>query len=94
MKKLIVLAALVVLLAGCGMELTEKPEKGYAEETRRMKLVKEHQILTLEIMRINAEIAKMQRPAQRPARQKVNVPELGVEGEFVPLDELPPEMQK
>ena len=95
MKKLILLLVVVsLLLSGCGMQLTASPEKNYAEETRRLKMVKEHQILQLEVMRINAEIAKMQAPAQRPARQKVNVPELGVEGEFIPLNELPPEMQK
>lgn len=94
MRKLIALAVLTVLLAGCGMELKPTLEKTYAEETRRLKLVKEHQMLQLEVMKINAAIAQRGAPAQSPARQKVNVPELGVEGEFIPLDELPLRMQK
>lgn len=32
-------------------------------------------------------------PNEVPAREKVEIPELGVEGEFVPLDELPENMK-
>lgn len=91
MKKLIVLyGVLFVMLAGCGMQLKPTPEKVYRDEIEKFKMIKEHQALQLEIMKINAAIAQM----QAPARQKVNVPELGVEGEFIPLGELPKEMQK
>ncbi len=93
MKQLILLAVLL-LVGGCGMQLMPKPEKAYLEETEKLKMVKEHQLLRLEVMQINVAIAKMQVPAQRPTRQKVKVPELGIEGDFIPLDELPPEMRK
>lgn len=57
MRTVIVFAA--ILIAGCGMELKPKPEKAYKNETAKMKMVKEHQMLQLEILRINAAIAKM-----------------------------------
>lgn len=62
MKTLIVLVILVVLFAGCGMELTLKPEKVYARETETMEKIKEHQMLQLEILQINARINQFSTP--------------------------------
>lgn len=63
MRQLIVL--LVLLVAGCGMQLTSTPEKVYTEETKRLKAIKEHQLLQLEVMNINAAIAQMQAEARK-----------------------------
>lgn len=66
MRKLIVL--IIFLVAGCGMQLTPTPEKAYEEDTKKLRAIKEHQILQLEIMNINAAIA------QRQVEARKNVP--------------------
>lgn len=64
MKKLIMLVVLLGL-SGCGMELKPTEEKVYRNETKTMKLVKEHQLLQLDIMRINAAIAQINAKAEK-----------------------------
>jgi len=77
----------------------KKAESDTVERIRTMKIVQEETLLIRDIMLLKAEIAKIQaasapqKPATRPARQTVAVPELGVEGEYVPMDELPANMK-
>lgn len=66
MRNLIFIVLVVLLmLPGCGMELKPSPEKVYKEETKKMTLIKAHQILQLEVMRINAAIAQMNTKAEK-----------------------------
>ena len=56
-------------------------------------------VITAYELRIDAlekQVAAITKPETQsaPQRQKVEIPELGIEGEFIPLDELPSEMQK
>lgn len=64
MRQLTVLLVLLIL-SGCGMQFTPTPEKVYKEETKKLKVIKEHQALQLEIMHINAAIAQMQAEARK-----------------------------
>ena len=66
MKKLSigVLVGLILLVAGCSGTSTEALQlKIYEKETAQMKKVKEHQVLQLEIMQINAAINNLSAPA-------------------------------
>ena len=74
----------------------KKAETDTLERIRTMKIVQEESILIRDILLLKAEIAKIQAantpPAKtdsKPAQQKIEVPELGIKGEFVPQDELP-----
>ena len=78
--------------------VAKQAEADTVERIRTMKIVQEETLLIRDILLLKSEVAKIQAanapPAQsKPARQKVEVPELGVEGEFIPLAELPANMQ-
>ena len=51
-------------------------------------------VVTAQEERITALEKQVAAMKPEPQRQKVEIPELGVEGEFIPLEDLPPEMQK
>ncbi len=51
-------------------------------------------VIATQETRITALEKQVAELTKKPERQKVKIPELGIEGEFIPLDELPPEMQK
>jgi len=77
---------------------TKKAEADTLERIRTMKIVQEETLLIRDILLLKVEVAKIQAanapPAQpKPARQTVAVPELGVEGEFIPMDEMPANMK-
>ena len=62
--RFVVLVGLILLVAGCSGTSTEVLQlKIYEKETARMKKVKEHQMLQLEIMQINAAINNLSAPA-------------------------------
>ncbi len=61
----IVVMLLVLTVAGCGMEVQKTPEAKYVAETKQMRLIKEHQTLQLEIMKVNREIAALQAEANK-----------------------------
>lgn len=65
MRTVIVIVLAAILLAGCGMELKPTAEKAYRDETAKMKKIKEHQMLQLEIMKINAAIAQIQAEVEK-----------------------------
>lgn len=62
---LVILVIGMLMISGCGMELTEAPETKYLAETKQMKLIKEHQTLQLEILKVNREIAALQAEANK-----------------------------
>ncbi len=68
--------------------------------TEKVRLIHHLLALSSEVRRVTtdqeARIAELERQiaAMKPERQKVKIPELGIEGEFIPLNELPPEMRK
>ena len=97
-----------MLFAGCQVTMTptdpqaaakaeaKKAESDTVERIRTMKIVQEETLLIRDIMLLKAEIAKIQAantPPAQPKRQPVAIPELGVEGEYVPMDELPANMK-
>ncbi len=99
---------LLVAVSGCQVSMlapdpqkeakaeAKKAEADTLERIRTYKIVHEEQQLVRDIMLLRVEVSKLQAanaPQQRPQRPQVKVPELGVEGEFVPLDQLPPEHQ-
>jgi len=57
MKKIILLVVFL-MFAGCGMELKPSQDKLYRDETAKLKVLKEHQALQLEILKINTQIAQ------------------------------------
>ncbi len=66
MKKLsiVLLVGLILLVAGCSGTSTEALQlEIYEKETAQMKKVKEHQVLQLEILQINAAINQFSTPA-------------------------------
>ncbi len=66
MKKLSigVLVGIILLVAGCSGTTTEALQlEIYEKETAQMEKVKKHQMLQLDILRINAEINKFSAPA-------------------------------
>lgn len=95
-KTIVIGILLLIVASGCQVTLDpSNPENKALSDLQdrigQLKILKEEKQLTLEVMRLHLLIAQMQAPAQAPPRQKVEVPELGIEGEFIPLDELPPE---
>lgn len=61
----------------------------FKQEVSKVILAQEERIAALE--KQVAAITK--KPEMQSERQKVEIPELGIEGEFIPLDELPPDMR-
>lgn len=62
---LVILVIGLLMISGCGMELTETPEAKYLAETKQMKMIKDHQVLRLEILKVNREIAALQAEANK-----------------------------
>ncbi len=72
--------------------------------TEKVRLIHHLLVLKAEMVKVISDheerIAALEKqvaalkPETELKRQKVEIPELGVEGEFIPYDELPPEMQK
>lgn len=103
-KTIVVLVVMALLVAALIVVVKRKlvppEEKMTLERIRQYKILRQEQQLIVEILQFKYDAAVLQakfqpapqRAQQGPARQKVNVPELGIEGEFIPLNELPPEM--
>jgi len=107
-RKTIAMLILLVAVTGCTVTMTptdpqkaakaqaKKAETDTLERIRTMKIVQEETLLMRDILLLKVEVAKIRAantPPAQPAKQKVAVPELGVEGEFVPLDQLPKDMK-
>jgi len=107
-KTIVILLVAVTLFAGCQVTMTptdpqkaakaeaKKAESDTLERIRTMKIVQAETLLIRDILLLKAEVAKIQAANTPPKaqRQPVAVPELGIEGEFIPQDQLPAEMQK
>lgn len=64
MRQLVICIALLVF-AGCGKQLVPTQEAAYKAEIQQYKMVKEHQTLQLDIIKINAEIARLKEEADK-----------------------------
>jgi len=66
MKKLTIglAVALLVVVVVMGVYMaTPEQERAYKKETAKMKMIKEHQMLQLEVLQINAAINRFSAPA-------------------------------
>lgn len=95
--KIVIVTLVVVVLAGAlgFVAWTVKDPTEVKDLKNKIEIygvLKVEQQLELDILRIQKEIAILRGPARNPSSPAVTPQQLG--GEFVPMDQLPPEVQK
>lgn len=103
-KTILVMAVIMLLVAALIVitktKLVSQEERVTLDRIRQYKIVKEEQQLIVDILQAKYDAAVLQskmQPAQRPRPvQRPAIPEgtpVTIEGEFIPVEKLPPEMQ-
>lgn len=103
-KTILVVAVIMLLVAALIVitrtKLVSQEERVTLDRIRQYKIVKEEQQLIVDILQAKYEMAVLQskmQPAQKPRPvQRPVMPEgtpVNIEGKFIPVEKLPPEMQ-
>lgn len=61
----IIFMTVLILVGGYFYMQKTGPQRAYKAETKKLRLMKEHQTLQLEVMELNAEIARLQAEAEK-----------------------------